>query len=96
MPYIKRQKKEDFIIKSSNVPTNQSINLLELVGSNCECAGDLNYCFTKIIQEYVHKKGRNYQHYNDAVGALENCKLELYRRAISIYEDLKIAENGDA
>jgi len=32
---------------------------------------------------------------NDAIGALEGAKLELYRRVISKYEDKKIMENGD-
>jgi hypothetical protein len=29
------------------------------------------------------------------IGALENCKMELYRRKIAPYEDIKIEENGD-
>jgi hypothetical protein len=33
--------------------------------------------------------------YNDAIGALEGAKLELYRRYVSAYEDDKIKENGD-
>lgn len=95
MPYIKQEKREEFIIKSSQLPTNMSIDLLSLAGQNCNCAGDLNYAFTKIIHSYIKQNGENYQNYNDAIGALESCKLELYRREVAPYEDVKIEVNGD-
>jgi len=66
-------------------------------GSNrvAENAGQLNYWLTRLVQLYIQSKGESYQTYNDIMGALEGCKLELYRRKISLYEDNKIAENGD-
>lgn len=57
--------------------------------------GELNYVFTKSINDFLDIKGRSYQSFNDAIGALECCKMELYRRLISAYEDQKIEENGD-
>jgi hypothetical protein len=57
-------------------------------------AGELNYMFTKIAHEYLTVK-TNYQRFNDVIGALEGAKLELYRRKIAPYEDIKIVENGD-
>jgi len=36
-----------------------------------------------------------YDDYNTLIGVLENIKLELYRRKIIPYEDIKIKENGD-
>ena len=57
-------------------------------------AGQLNYAFTRLIQEYLGYTP-NYQRFNDVIGALESCKLELYRRKIVPYEDLKITENTD-
>jgi len=57
--------------------------------------GELNYILTKKCLDYLKIHGESYQTYNDIIGALENCKLELYRRRISNYEDKKIAENGD-
>lgn len=59
---------------------------------NC---GELNYMITKLCKRYLEIKGENYQNYNDIIGALEGAKLELYRRKIAAYEDLKIKENGD-
>jgi len=55
----------------------------------------LNYVFTQVITEYLDNNGESYQTINDIVGALECCKLELYRRIVAPYEDQKIKENGD-
>lgn len=54
--------------------------------------GDLNYTVTRIIHELYPQ---NYFNYNRAIGVLSAIQLELYRRKVAPYEDLKIAENGD-
>lgn len=58
-------------------------------------AGELNYQLTVLCLEYLYQHGENYQHMNDVIGALEGCKLEMYRRKVAPYEDVKIAHNGD-
>ncbi len=58
-------------------------------------AGELNFLFTVLSLEYLQANGLNYQHINDIIGALEGCKLELYRRLVVGYEDTKIESNGD-
>lgn len=58
-------------------------------------AGELNYLFTKMALRYIKDRGESYQHYNDIIGALEGCKLELYRRKIGDYENVKSFQNGD-
>jgi hypothetical protein len=63
-------------------------------GDRPESAGELNYKLTKILLDYLGPDF-NYQRINDAVGALECCKMELYRRLVAPYEDVKIASNGD-
>lgn len=60
-----------------------------------ETAGELNYMITRLVHEFWEENGSNYQAFNDIVGALECAKLELYRRWIGPYEDVKIMENGD-
>lgn len=60
-----------------------------------QTAGELNYALTLTVLEYWNDSDQNYQSFNDIVGALEGCKLELYRRMIAPYEDKKIEENGD-
>lgn len=57
--------------------------------------GQLNYAFTQLISKYLKTKGLNYQHINDAIGALESAKLELYRRVVVPYEEEKMKLNGD-
>jgi hypothetical protein len=58
-------------------------------------AGELNYQITMAVKKYFQTRGESYQTFNDAIGALEGAKLELYRRKIAPYEDKKIQANGD-
>lgn len=58
-------------------------------------AGELNYLFTYWIGQYILDKTESYQIYNDIIGALEGAKLELYRRKILSYENIKMSQNGD-
>lgn len=56
--------------------------------------GELNYEITQLALGYLGTSP-DYRKYNDVIGVLESCKLELYRRAVAPYEDTKIEENGD-
>jgi hypothetical protein len=60
-----------------------------------ESPGELNYIFTKILHSYINKNELRYKTINEAIGVLECCKLELYRRIASPYEDSCIMKNGD-
>ena len=60
-----------------------------------ENAGELNYAITILLDNYVGKKGRDYQTLNDILGALEGAKLEFYRRMVVPLEELKMKVNGD-
>ncbi len=65
-------------------------------GGKPESAGELNYAITRLVDDYLAAKGGlRYAHVNEAVGALECAKLELYRRLAAPYEDRKRAETGD-
>jgi hypothetical protein len=84
MPYIKEEDRRNFI------------NLTrEMHSKMIETPGELNYLITYLTLVFLGQKKESYQGYNDAIGALENAKLEISRRKISKYEDLKIEENGD-
>lgn len=63
-------------------------------GNYPETGGDLNFILTKLCLEFMGKE-LTYERYNTVIGALESCKLEFYRRAVSPYEDKKIKDNGD-
>jgi hypothetical protein len=65
-------------------------------GGPPKTAGELNYAITRLLDDYlIQLGGIRYAHLNEAVGALECAKLELYRRLAAPYEDRKIAEAGD-
>ena len=59
-------------------------------------AGDLNYVITCFIDNFIFENGCRYGHLNEMMGALECCKLELYRRLVGPYEDEVLEANGDA
>ena len=82
MPYIKQKDRTKFTKSLESLPAFTT-------------AGDLNYILTKICKSYANDNGESYRTYNDIIGALECCKIEFYRRTISPYEGIKIAENGD-
>ena len=84
MPYIKHEDRARLGLdwQAGDVPTALS-------------AGQLNFLFSVLIKKYIFTKGQTYQTFNDIVGALEGCKLEVYRRLVGPYEDTKIKENGD-
>lgn len=85
MPYIKKEDRVAF--------AEENVGVLFPLANN---AGELNYAITKVVLEYINDGVPiNYQKFNDALGALEGAKLELYRRLIAPYEDKKIEENGD-
>ncbi len=58
-------------------------------------AGVLNYAVHQLIDTYFEQNNRNYQTVNDVIGVLDCVKMELYRRLVSEYEEIKILQNGD-
>jgi hypothetical protein len=82
MPYIKDREK-------------YSLLLSVMKDIKIDNPGELNYLITKLLVRYLNIHAESYKTYNDMVGALECAKLELVRRKINKYEDLKIQENGD-
>jgi len=79
MPYITKEERKTLEISDNLEPGNP---------------GALNYCLTQVVLSYLGPQPR-YRTFADAIGALECCKLELYRRIVAPYEDTKIKENGD-
>ena len=89
MPYIPQTRRDE-------------INFELLDDSRDECglewtpqnAGDLNFLVTCFIDNYLLKNVTRYANINEMIGALECCKLELYRKIAAPYENLKEVENG--
>jgi hypothetical protein len=81
VPYIDQAIREKYEAGIANFPAPDN-------------SGELNYAITRIVLNFLGEQPR-YADFNNAVGALECAKLELYRRMVAPYEDFKIAENGD-
>ena len=88
MPYVDQETRKRF-----NSLTH--MDLLDVIGKGCKSPGDLNYAITRIVNGYIEKRGLSYTVGNEAIGVLECAKLELYRRVLSPYENIKQRENGD-
>lgn len=88
MPYIKPERKEHYLDFYNSLDSYQLLH-----------PGELNFLLTRVCQHYLKSWAQDgqptYREYNDVIGALEACKLELYRRMVTPYEDKKIEENGD-
>lgn len=89
MPYIK-QEDRDMIVDFHKHSEEMLINHEEI-----QTAGELQYAMAVMFKSYIERKGLNYQHCNDIMGALAGAQMEFYRRHIAVYEDEKIKENGD-
>ncbi len=57
--------------------------------------GQLNYCISTMISNFINEYGFNYSIANGVIGVLECAKLELYRRLVAPYEDEKKEIHGD-
>ncbi len=90
MPYIK-QDKRDVLDPHVDLLLNE-LRGLESDDPSNNMEGNLNYIITRMLKRiYV---GGGYRAINDAVGMLESCKLEFYRKVAGPYEDQKEFENG--
>lgn len=91
MPYIKQEERNYY-------DTHLKKMIKQGVMSSEESSmpvGHLNYIISKLLSMYISTNEESYSVYNGAIGVLECAKLEMYRRQVVPYEDLKIRENGD-
>lgn len=79
MPYIKQYERD----------------VLSLGTRKPQTPGELNFMITKLVTEYLQRRGTNYSVLNEIVGVLECTKQEFYRRVVVPYEEEKIKLNGD-
>lgn len=82
MPYLKEDRIKHFNKYLREVPHPMN-------------EGELVFLFTYFSLLSLDGSEGRYADYNSIIGALESAKLEFYRRAVSLYEDEKIKENGD-
>jgi hypothetical protein len=86
MPYILMEDRPKY-----EAPLTTLINTLKAQPLD-HIDGELNYIITRILKEAYPLR---YFNINRAIGVLEACKLEYYRRVAAPYEDTKIQQNGD-
>lgn len=86
MPYVDLESRARF--EKALAEMHEAMNFLVT-------PGELNYLFTRLAIMYVERKGENYTHLNDVMGALSGAHAEFYRRVVVPYEQKKIALNGD-
>ncbi len=86
MPYIAEEQRW-----TVDDPINDLLEQIDRHGADA-APGIVNYIITRLL---LARFGNSYRAYAMAVGVLETCKLEFYRRAVAPYEDKKIHENGD-
>lgn len=92
MPYINPLKRE--VLDPAVDELLNSLRELESDDPENSMAGNLNYIFTRLLDRAY--TAPRYDDINEAVGVLECCKLELYRRLAVPYEENKRFYNGDA
>lgn len=86
MPYIAQERRPRY---------EEAIVALEAAIDAETPGGDINYIITRLLIDWIRKRGLSYAILADAVGVMETAKLELYRRVAGPYEDRKSEENGD-
>ena len=86
MPYVPEEHRY-----TVDAPINELLAAMDRHGPDAT-PGLLNYVFTRLLKA---RFGYSYRAYAQAVGVLETCKLEFYRRRVAPYEDDKIKQNGD-
>lgn len=89
MPYINQDKRH--VLDPHIAPLINALRELESDDPSNNMEGNLNYIITVLVKRTM---GAGYRGVNDAVGMLECCKLELYRKVAASYEDQKEFENG--
>ena len=94
MPYITQDKRRQ--LDAHIDALHRALVGMRLDDESTNTEGNLNYTITRLLMLVYGQSGdTRYANINDAVGMLECCKQEFYRKVASIYEDQKLYENGE-
>lgn len=89
MPYIPQAER-----KQLDNQINALAKTIRTMGGHPD--GRTNYVLTRLLLQVFELEGSmTYTMGEHAIGCLECCKLELYRRALAPYENLKAKSAGD-
>jgi len=93
MPYVKETLRDILDPKINDLLVE--IKKLAKESNGKKTSGVANYVITRLLVGIYGTDERSYDLFNSAVGVLGCVLLELYRRMIAPYEDIKQKENGD-
>jgi hypothetical protein len=99
MPYIKQTDRERYEAGLSAL--FDAFREVERWETSSAFPGHLNYVITTLIKTVydnmvvANDSKMGYSEYNEIIGMLECCKMELYSRVVRPYEEKKKLENGD-
>ncbi len=85
MPYVTREQRD----RLNPLIEPLSKDLLENLDE-----GEYNYVMTKLMHEFILKKGIKYKNFCVAKGILMDARDEISRIPMGFYEDEKIRANG--
>lgn len=57
--------------------------------------GELNYAVTRLALSLIYKQGLKYSVLSSVIGTLHLIPVEISRRVVAPYENLKMGEHGD-
>jgi hypothetical protein len=83
MPYIKKDARLKLDL------------LTEMLESNIENVGELNYVITRLAVRHLIGMGLSYQNISTVYGTLQLAAAEFWQRLVVPYEKRKCFENGD-
>ena len=85
MPAIEQKRRKIFDIAAAQL------------GCYAGCAGDLQYIFATIIEEFLMSRENDprYQDLNDVMGALSGAEKEFFQHVVQPYEAMARDKNGD-
>jgi hypothetical protein len=87
MPYLKQEIRQKF-----NLDLNNIFQVIQREPHE-NWGGILNFIVTWLVKRCLYNRMK-YRHAETLIGALECCKLEIYRKLLADYENSKEAEMG--
>ena len=94
MPYISQDKRD--VLDDAIDEVHHKLVELQMDDDQNNMEGNLNYVFSRLLlMVYGDKTSTGYSDINDAVGVIENVKLNYARTVIDPYEKQKEFDNGE-
>jgi hypothetical protein len=88
MPYLTKHARK-------RLDTHITALIEVLLEEGISIPGGLNYAICRVADGVTAANGESYNLYNTLLGSVEAAKLEIYRRMVAPYEDLKQKQNGE-